>query len=72
MFTALASGVPFTFSSHNVSRCQARLCLDLDMLKVSSGQTKLPYSRRCRSHNGVVAACALQCLSQLELLRGGR
>lgn len=29
-------------------------------------------TRVTKSHNGVVAACALQCLCQLEMLRGGR
>ncbi|CAN0195667.1 unnamed protein product, partial [Ectocarpus fasciculatus] len=40
----------------------------------SSGNrvTAKPATRTTKSHNGVVAACALQCLCQLEMLRGGR
>lgn len=43
------------------------------MLGVSVGHK--PGARattRTKSHNGIVAACALQCLCQLEMLRGGR
>lgn len=55
-----------------LARFQARLWLDLDMLGVAAGRSATGVERRTRSHNGVVAACALQCLSQLELLRGGK
>ncbi|CAN0125053.1 unnamed protein product, partial [Discosporangium mesarthrocarpum] len=41
---------------------QARRWLDLDILGIADGRG---------SHNGVVAACALQCLCELEMLRGG-
>lgn len=57
---------------------KARLWLDLDMLglSVSAGQSSSAAARAAtrptKSHNGVVAACALQCLCQLEMLRGGR
>ncbi|CAM9321129.1 unnamed protein product, partial [Ectocarpus fasciculatus] len=40
----------------------------------SSGNrvTAKAATRTTKSHNGVVAPCALQCLCQLEMLRGGR
>ena len=51
---------------------QARLWVDLDMLGLVTGRSARTATRKTKSHNGVVAACALQCLCQLELLRGGR
>lgn len=51
---------------------QARLWMDLDMLGLATGRSARAATKKTKSHNGVVAACALQCLCQLELLRGGR
>lgn len=53
---------------------QARKWLDLDLMGVATGRVAKSVGGvpMTKSHNGVVAACALQCICQLELVRGGR
>eukprot|EP00752_Nemacystus_decipiens_P001742 g1685.t1 len=80
--TTQEAGLPASSVAEAIS--QARLWLDLDMLGLSVstrqsssavgavGAVARAATRPTKSHNGVVAACALQCLCQLEMLRGGR
>ncbi|CAM9441400.1 unnamed protein product, partial [Hapterophycus canaliculatus] len=71
--TTKEAGLPASSVAEAIE--QARLWLDLDMLGVVAGGQRAgarAATRVTKSHNGVVAACALQCLCQLEMLRGGR
>ena len=64
--------IPFLSRVWSFCFVQARVWVDLDMLGLVTGRSERAATRKTKSHNGVVAACALQCLCQLELLRGGR